>query len=271
MKNHPMKATLIRSFALSAAMLAAAGPASAPAQTPPAVGGAPDTNAPTHAQYALGLLKRAADRLSAATNFTFKTTSSVEVISPVGHLVNYFSAAEVAVHRPDKFMAKKTGDGPAFDLYYDGKTFRAVDSQLGLYAEMTAPATLDALIPAVLERTGMQLPYADVFYRDVYGAVSRDLTHAYWVGKTTLDGIACDHLAFAGPGIEWQVWLGPEKDPLPRRLAVTYLSLERQPRFLVNFADWDLQANLSPSRFEFKKPAGAKPIEFRPLLAKPNN
>ena len=49
-----------------------------------------------------------------------------------------------------------------------------------------------------------------------------------------MDGIVCDHLAFAGPGIEWQIWLGPEKDPLPRRLAVTYLTLERQPRFLVN-------------------------------------
>jgi hypothetical protein len=266
-----MKATLFRSFALSAAVLAAAWTASAPAQPPPAAGGASNTNAPTHAQYALDLLKRAADRLSAATNLTFKTTSSVEVISPVGQIINYFSAAEVAVHRPDKFMAKKTGDGPSFDLYYDGKTFGAVDAKLGLYAEMAAPATLDALIPAVLERTGMQFPYADVFYSDVYGAVTKDLTHAYWVGKTTLDGIECDHLAFAGPDIEWQIWLGPDKDPLPRRLAVTYLSLERQPRFLVNFADWDLKASLSASRFEFKKPAGAKPIEFRPLMTSPNN
>ena len=40
---------------------------------------------------------------------------------------------------------------------------------------------------------------------------------------------------------------------------------------MVNFSDWDLKARLSASRFEFKKPAGAKPIEFRPLMTKPNN
>jgi hypothetical protein len=105
----------------------------------------------------------------------------------------------------------------------------------------------------------------------VYEAVTKDLTHAYWVGKTTIDGVECDHLAFAGPGIEWQVWLGPAKDPLPRRLAATYLKVERQPRFLVNFSDWDLKARLSAKRFECKKPAGAKTIEFRPLMTKPNN
>jgi hypothetical protein len=243
---------------------------SAPAQTQPAVTPSPPSATPTHAQYALGLLKRAADRLSAATSFTFKTTSSIEVASPLGHLLNYFTAAEVAVQRPNKFTARKTGDGPSFDLYYDGTTFGAVDAQMGLYAQMPAPPTLDALVPAVLERTGMQFPYADVLYSDVYGAVTNDLTHAYWVGKTTVDGIVCDHLAFAGPGVEWQIWLGPEKDPLPRRLAVTYLALERQPRFLVNFTDWNLKAKLSASRFEFKKPAGAKPIEFRPLMTKPD-
>ena len=231
----------------------------------------PQTPTPTPAQYALGLLKRSADRLSAAKSFTFKTTSSVEVASPPGQMINYFSTAEVAVQRPDRLTAKKSGDGPSFDLYYDGQTFGAVDAKLGLYSQMAAPPTLDALIPLVMEKTGIHFPYADVLYSDVYGTLTKDLTHAYWVGKATVDGVVCDHLAFAGPGIEWQIWLGPEKDSLPRRLAVTYLSVERQPRFLVNFSDWNLKAKLSGSRFEFKKPAGAKPIEFRPLMAKPNN
>ena len=87
-----------------------------------------------------------------------------------------------------------------------------------------------------------------MLYSDVYGTVTKDLTHAYWVDKSTVDGVVCDHLAFAGPGIEWQIWLGPEKDPLPRRLAVTYLSMERQPRFLVTFNDWNLKASLSAKR-----------------------
>ena len=249
-------------LAISLASLTATTARAQPASPPPQ---------PTPAEYALGLLKRAADKLSAAKSFTFKTTSSVEVLSPVGQMINYYSTAEVAVQRPDKLGAKKSGDGPAFDICYDGKTFGAVDAKLGLYSEMAAPPTLDALIPLVMEKTGIHFPYADVLYSDVYGAVTNDLTYAYWVGKTTIDGMECDHLAFAGPGIEWQIWLGPAKDPLPRRLAVTYLAVERQPRFMVDFSDWNLKARLSARRFEFKKPAGAKPIEFRPLMTKTNN
>jgi len=238
------------------------------AQTPPAPGGVSATNAPTPAQYALGLLKPVADKLSAAKAFKFKVESMVEVPSPPGQMINYFSTYEVAVERPNKLVSKKRGDGPAFDLYYDGKKFSGVDEKLGLYAQMEAPATLDELIPLVRERTGLYFPCADVLYGDVYGALTKDLTHAYWVDKSTVDGVVCDHLAFAGPGIEWQVWVGPEKDPLLRRLAVTYLSIERQPRFLVTFSDWSFKSSLQAKQFEFKKPAGAKEIEFRPLMKK---
>jgi len=238
------------------------------AQTPPAAGRAPGTNGPTPAQYALGLLKPVADKISAAKAFKFKVESMVEVSSPPGQMINYFSSYEVAVERPNKLVSKKRGDGPAFDLYYDGKQFSGVDEKLGLYAQMKAPATLDELIPLVRERTGLYFPCADVLYNDVYGALTKDLTHAYWVEKSTVDGVVCDHLAFAGPGVEWQIWIGPEKDPLLRRLAVTYLSMERQPRFLVTFSDWSLKASLSAKQFEFKKPVGAKQIEFRPLMTK---
>ena len=241
------------------------------AQSPPSPAVAtptPEKPVPTQAEYALGVLKRTADKLSEAKNFTFKANSSIEVLSPVGHMINYFSTADVAVHRPDKLVAKKTGDGPSFELYYDGKTFGGVDSKLSVYAQMAAPPTLDELVPVVLEKTGILFPYADVLFSDVYRAVTKDLKHAYWVGRTTIDGVECDHLAFAGPGIEWQVWLGPEKEPLLRRLAVTYTDLERQPRCLVNFSDWNLKGELPASRFEFKIPADAKQIEFQPLLTK---
>jgi hypothetical protein len=230
-----------------------------------------DAKAPTPAQYAFGLLKKSADKLSAANGFTVRAVSNAETPSPDGRMITYFSTAEVAVQRPNKLMARRTGDGPAFDIYYDGKTFAGVDAKLGLYARMDAPPTLDELVPAVMQKTGMSFPYADFLYRDVFAALTNGVTYADAVGKVTVDGVLCEHLVFAGPDIEWQIWLGPEKNPLPRRLAVTYLTVERQPRFLVHFSDWDLKAHLSASRFELKLPPGAKLIQFRPHTAKTNN
>lgn len=258
-----MNITRLNGLALGAA-IALGCLSGAHAQTQPATAAASATDAPTPAQYALGLLKKSADRLSAAKSFTVQTVSSAESPSPDGRMITYFSTAAVAVQRPNKMMAKRTGDGPAFDLYYDGKVFGGVDTKLGLYARMDAPPTLDALMSAVVEKTGMTFPYADFLYSDVFAALTNGLTYADAVGKVTVNGVPCEHLVFAGPDIEWQIWLGPEKDPLPRRLAVTYLNAERQPRFLMNFSDWDLKARLSAGRFELKPPSGAKLIEFRP-------
>ena len=262
-----MKTRLYYSFVVGTAIAMGNMRAPAQAENQPAVVSVTDTNATTPAQRALALLKPAADRLSAAKAFTFKTHTMVEVPSPVGHLINYFFTSEVAVERPNRLFSKKTGDGPAFDLYYDGKKFTGVDAKLGVYAQIDAPPTLDELIPYVLDKTGVYFPSADMLCSDVYGNLTKDLTHAYWVGKSVAGGIECDHLAFASPGVEWQIWVGPENDPLPRRLAVTMLSMERQPRFIVAFSDWDLKSSLPAKDFLFKKPKDAKEIEFKPLMS----
>ena len=257
------------SLVLTAAVTAVA--AAAPAQSQPTAGAAVGTNVLTPAQYALGLLKHSADKLSAAKSFTVQVASSAESLSPDGRMITYFSNAKVAVQRPNKLMAKRTGDGPAFDIYYDGKTFSGLDAKLGLYAKMDAPPTLDALVPAVMEKTGMTFPYADFLYNNVFAALTNGLTYADPVGKATVNGVLCEHLVFAGPDIEWQIWLGPENDPLPLRLAVTYLTAERHPRFLAHFSDWDLKARLPASRFELKLPPKAKLIDFRTHPAKATN
>jgi len=266
-----MKTRLYYSFVVGTAIALGNMRAPAHAQNHPGVATVMDTNSPTPAQRALALLKPAADKLSAAKAFTFKTHSMVEVPSPLGHMINYFFTSEVAVERPNKLCSKKTGDGPAFDLYYDGKKFSGVDEKLGLYAQMDAPPTLDELIPFVMEKTGIYFPSADLLHSDVFGTLTKDMKYAYWVGKSEAGGVECDHLAFAGPGIEWQIWVGPEKDPLPRRLAVTMLSEERQPRFIVAFSDWDFKSSLASHEFQFKKPKGGKQIEFRPLMTSTNN
>ena len=236
-----------------------------PAQTQTVATAASATNAPSPVDHALGLLKASCDKIAAAKAFTFKTHSMVEVPSPVGgQLINYFFVSEVGVQRPNKLFSKKTGDGPAFNVYYNGKTFSAVDEKLGLYAHIDAPPTLDELIPFVMDRTGIYFPCADILYSNPYEKLTNGLTYAYWVGKSEVGGIECDHLAFSGPGIDWQIWVGPQQDPLPRRLSVTLTSEERQPRFLVGFSEWDLKSSLPAKDFEFTAPKKLKEIEFRP-------
>jgi hypothetical protein len=261
-----MKTRLYYTFVVGTAIALSNMRATAQSQNQPARAAVTDTITPTPAQRALALLKPALDKLSAANAFTFKTRSMVEVPSPVGRMINYVFSSEVAVLRPNKLASKMTRDGSALDLYYDGKTLSGVDQKLGLYAQLVAPATLDELIPFVMEKTGICFPSADMLYSDVYSNLTRDITHACWLGKSAVAGVLCDHLAFAAPRMEWQIWVGPERDPLPSRLMVTLLSMVRQPRLMVTFSDWVFKSSLSEKLFELKKPAGARQIAFRPLM-----
>jgi len=261
-----MKTRLYYTFVVGTAIAMGNLRVPAHAHNQPAVVAATDPKAPTPAQRALALLKPAADRLSSAKAFTFKTHSIVAMASPTGQTINYSFNSEVAVQRPNKLVSKNRGDGPAFDLYYDGRTFSRVDEKLGLYAQINAPASLDELIPLVRDKTGIYFPSADMLYSDLCEKLPKDLTHAYWVGKSTVAGVGCDHLAFAAPGVEWQIWVGPKQAPLPRRLMAAQPSGAQQPRFMVTFSDWDLEPALSAERFEFKKPLGAKQTEFPALV-----
>jgi hypothetical protein len=65
-----------------------------------------------------------------------------------------------------------------------------------------------------------------------------------------------------GPRVNWEIWIDTGKSALPRRLVVTYTDVQNFPRFLVEFANWNLKPKLAASRFVFQKPSHAKQIEF---------
>jgi hypothetical protein len=118
------------------------------------------------------------------------------------------------------------------------------------------------MLKFVMDKTGICFPSADVMYTDPYAMLTKDLTSAIVVGPTTVDGVPCEHLAFMGPGVNWEIWIETAKSALPRRLVVTYTEVQNFPRFLVEFADWNLKPTLAASRFVFKKTNSAKQIEF---------
>jgi len=222
--------------------------------------------APVMEQRALDLLRRMSDRLAAAKAFTFRARSSIEVPATTGQLLDFFTTSDVAVGRPNRLHVSVTGDHPAFQFYYDGKTVTASDPGAHLYAVAEAPGTLDDMLEFVMNKGGLYFPFVDVLMGDPYAAMTKGITSAFVAGRTDIGGVMTEHLAFAGPGIEWQAWIEVEK-ALPRLLAVTYTDLDREPHFQVAFSDWNLAAKPSPASFAFKAPAEAKRIELRAIAA----
>jgi hypothetical protein len=212
-------------------------------------------------QLALDLLKKMSDRLATAKSFSFRTRDTVEAPGGTGQFLNFFAQSQVTVERPNKLVAKVGGDAPPFDFYYDGSKMVVYAPREKLYAETAAPGSIDEMIPFALKKAGIILPFDDVLYSDPYAVLTKDLTSAFYAGFSTIRGQRCEHLAFASPGLQWQIWINA-KSSLPCLMMGEMLDVQDEPRFAVEFSHWRLNPKLSPKQFSLTKPEGAGDMEF---------
>ncbi len=217
---------------------------------------------PVVEQTALDRLKAMSETLAAAKSFSFHSHSMVEIPAKTGQFLTFFAESDVALERPNRLRADVTGDVPNFQFSYDGSQISAYDPEKNLYAVTKAPDNLNAMLDFTREKAGISFPTADLMYSDPYAVMTKDLTHAIVVGPTRVNGTPCDHFAYMGDGINWEIWIETGKIPLPRRLAMTYKDKQNFPRFLVEFSNWKLNPKLKTSQFSFKKPDNAQQIEF---------
>lgn len=249
------------------AMRAGAGLVLAASMTAAVFGGGPDpAPAAPKEQHALDLLKGMSDKLAGAKSLRFRARDSIEAPGGTGQFLSFFADTEVAAARPDKLTAKVRGDAPPFDLYFDGAKMTVYEPTAKLYASTEAPGTIDEFLPFAAKQVGLILPFADVLYADPYSVMTRDLASAFYAGSSQINGAQCEHLAFAAPGIAWQLWVDANTS-LPCLLTGTLLDVRGAPRFSVEFSDWELNAPAKPEDFSLARPADADLMDFRVLPA----
>jgi len=218
--------------------------------------------APMVEQYALDRLKQMSDKLAATRAFTYRSSSSIEMSAVTGQFLTFFIDSEVALQRPNKLRVDLSGDLSTIQLYFDGAKVSAFDPKNNLHADAHALATIDDVLDFVINKARINFPSGDFLYSNPYAVMSKDLTHAIIVGPSMVNGVPCEHFAYMNPSINWEVWIEKGANALPMRLAMTYKKAPNFPRFLIEFADWNLNPKLNADTFVFKAPANAKQIEF---------
>src|SRR5271156_5727274 len=97
---------------------------------------------------AIEIIKAASARLAAAHTLSFTAVETFESLSRQGAPLVYANKSEVILQRPNKLRVVLSGDGPASEFYYDGKTMAAYAPAENLLAVADAPATIDATLEA---------------------------------------------------------------------------------------------------------------------------
>jgi hypothetical protein len=200
------------------------------------------------------LVEQMSTRLAAETGVRVTTTEVRDVVHASGRKETVSQTGVYTMRRPDRFHSKVTG-GRGLETWYNGKTLTVAIHADKVFAQAPMPDTIDRTLDALAERYDVPLPMADLFVSSAAKALLSDTTTGGYVGTDNVGGTPAVHLAFTDVGVDWDLWLPVEGDPLPLRLKVVQKSRTGQPTADLTFTAWDFAPQTADATFVPKVPA----------------
>ncbi|MCK5714138.1 MAG: DUF2092 domain-containing protein, partial [Hyphomicrobiaceae bacterium] len=150
-------------------------------------------------------------------------------------------------------------------FYYDGKTLTLYNPSDEVYAMEPAPGTIEELLDFARESLGLIVPVADLVYRNAFPLLMEEVNFSKVVDKAVIGGVKCDHLVFSRPGVDFQVWVAADGQPMPHKYVVTDTGTPALLSVTTVMSNWNVAPAVADSRFAFVPPKGVKRITFMPL------
>ena len=211
------------------------------------------------------LLKASTDFLARQKQFSLVTRSTLEVVLESGQKIQYDHSLKQSVQRPNKLRAERFGDLVDQVFYYDGRSLTLHNPSAKFFASVPAPGTLEEALEFARLKLDIVAPAGDFIDKNAYEILMTDVSSGFVVGKSMVEGVRCDHLAFRASQLDWQIWIQEGKQPLPRKFVITSRDVVNAPQFEVTVTEWNLNPKFSADTFSFSPPKGAKRIEFLPV------
>jgi hypothetical protein len=211
-------------------------------------------------------MRQMSDRLVRATALAMEAEELYDEVPADAPRQQLAGVRRVALRRPDRLVGDASGDAINRSFWYDGRTFSALDREQNVWASGQVPPTVDAALDWVFDQTGTVIPLADFLYTDVYDRLMGKAQRGVYLGIHEAAGVPCHHLSFEQATIDWQIWIDAGREPLPRKLVITYKTEDEVPQYSVTIRKWNLDAKVPEALFRFTPPEGAKRVEI-PVFA----
>ena len=211
------------------------------------------------------LLREMSDYLKKTSEFTFHAEVAYDSVLDNGQKIQFGGLSKVTLRRPNRLRTEYRGDERRTQGVFDGRTFTIHDLVADVYAVAEMPPEIDAAVDHLFEHYGLSVPIADFVYSDPYEALTKSVYGGYWVGRHSVDGRPCHHLAFSQETIDWQIWIEDGPRPLPRKIVITYNDEQGWPQYTARFTHWNVRPHVSDHFFQFHAPEGAGRIDFLPV------
>lgn len=211
------------------------------------------------------LVKAMSDYLAAQQVISFDYDATLEVITKEDQKLALASSGTIALNRPDKVHARRSGGFADVEMLFDGETLTVIGKNKNLYAQVAVPGTVDHLIDELRVKYDRPLPGADILLSNVYDELMENVVDAKDLGSGVVGGIECDSLAFRSNEVDWQIWIAQGDRPYPCRYVITSKGMTGRPQYSIQIRNWKTGAEVAPTDFGFTNPTNAAKIDLKDL------
>ena len=192
-------------------------------------------------KQAMEILQNMAKTIAGAEQFSVTLTSSYDAPQTGGQMIEYGAIRNIQIKRPDKMRIEKLrSDGDERILVFDGKEIIVHNVTDNIYARAEKAGTVDDAIKHLVSTLKIPLPLARMFRTTLPAELEKLVAGIDYVELNTLTDVPTDHLAVRTKDVDFQIWIARGKEPLPRRIVMTYKNFRGDPQFRADFTNWNL-------------------------------
>ena len=217
-------------------------------------------------RQAMEILQNMAKTIAGAEQFSVTLMSSYDAPQADGQMIEYGAIRNIQVKRPDKMRIEKLrSDGDERILVFDGKEIIVHNVSDNIYAKAEKAGTVDDAIKHLVSVLKTPVPLARMFRTTLPAELEKLVADIDYVELNTLTDVPTDHLAVRTKDVDFQIWIARGKEPLPRRIVMTYKNFRGDPQFRADFTNWNLSAKGVIGPFTY---APSKNTELVPMLVR---
>ncbi len=217
-------------------------------------------------RQARDILQNMARTLAEAEQYSVTLTSSYDAPQADGQMVEYGAVREIQVKRPDKLRVDlQRSDGDLRIMVFDGQQLIVHNVTDNIYAKAEKAGTVDDAVKYLVGVLKTPLPLARMFRTTIAAELDKLVEEIDYVELNMLTDVPTDHLAVRTKDVDFQIWVAQGKEPLPRRVIITYKNFKGDPQFRADFTNWNLDAKSVKGPFTYSPPKNA---ELVPMLVR---
>jgi len=215
---------------------------------------------------AMDILQNMARTIAGAKQFSVTMSSSFDAPQANGQMVEFGTVREIKIERPDKLRVDlQRSDGDQRILVFDGQLIIVHDVTENVYARVEKPGSVDDAIKHLVGDLKIPLPLARMFRTNLPTELERLVEEVDYVEQNMLTDVPTDHLAARCKDVDFQLWIARGKEPLPRRIVISYKNARGEPQYRADFSNWNLSTKAPEEAFIFTPPRNAEQV---PLLVR---